>query len=438
MRLRKELIVIISILMFLLNDPQLMRACTIQTIDVISSGCLYHPEDAIELSSKWSASGTFRLQYAMDGGRNSSYNPQVIKADQLPLVLSVPEREGYNFAGWYTDSRYRNKITEINEENAANMVLFAKWTKAIDNHYNVEMYSYKSLYGGSAREKELRACNYSFLEHVNIPGMPATREKDYLDNVISTGALCLQGLVFTPEFILMTAYTEESGKRGALMIFDRETGNYLMSLDMKENSHLGGIAFDGENIWICHSETDSLERIPYSYILRIVMGKDDDSFETASVSEEYSLNNKPSCITIYDGKIWVATHTALLESEMIAYAYHPESDCLTALCSYQIPSKVQGIAFDREGAVYFSTSYGRNNSSYLMLYHTLDEMTQDPGTPAVRIEMPPCSEEIAIVENHAYVLFESASMKYFEGTDGNGRSASPIDKILEINVASMW
>ena len=44
--------------------------------------------------------------------------------------------------------------------------------------------------------------------------------------------------------------------------------------------------------------------------------------------------------------------------------------------------------------------------------------------------MPPCSEEIAIVDNNLYVLFESASSKYFEGTDGKGTSVAPIDKVL--------
>jgi len=84
------------------------------------------------------------LVYELNGGTNSNYNPSVLTKNDLPYVLDLPVREGYNFAGWYTDSSYRYKITEINDENAQNMVLFAKWTKEIDNHYNVEMYSYQS------------------------------------------------------------------------------------------------------------------------------------------------------------------------------------------------------------------------------------------------------------------------------------------------------
>ena len=44
--------------------------------------------------------------------------------------------------------------------------------------------------------------------------------------------------------------------------------------------------------------------------------------------------------------------------------------------------------------------------------------------------MPPCSEEVAIADGTVFVLFESASAKYFEGTDGMGKSPAPIDKFI--------
>ncbi|MFQ6822633.1 MAG: hypothetical protein ACLRTZ_04265 [Agathobacter sp.] len=40
---------------------------------------------------------------------------------------------------------------------------------------------------------------------------------------------------------------------GELMVLDRETGEYMVTLGMDENSHLGGIAFDGDNVWVCNS-----------------------------------------------------------------------------------------------------------------------------------------------------------------------------------------
>lgn len=436
MRLRKELFVILCIFTFLVNDPHLLYACEIQN-HTSSAGLVPLSNAGIDPFMGLDSS-KIHIAYELNGGINSNYNPKTINPEELPVVLSVPVREGYNFAGWYTDSSYTHKVTEINQKNAANMVLFAKWTRAINNSYNVEMYSYKSGTLSGKNEKELKECGYSFIEELDIPGMPSTRERDYLDNVITSEGQCLQGLCFTTELILMTSYADESDHLGSLLVFDRETGEYLVTLGMKQDSHLGGIAYDGNNVWICHSNSNTLERISYDYILKIAQDAPGYCIDASALSEEYHLKNKPSCITFYGGRIWVATHTKFFNSQMLSYSYNAKEDTLVSLSSYNIPSKVQGIAFDEHGAVYLSTSYGRNNSSYLKVYTSLLGLTKKPNTPAMKVEMPPCSEEIAIEDGNVYVLFESASRKYFEGTDGNGKSASPIDKVLEVEVASIW
>lgn len=436
MRLRKELFVILYIFVLLLNDPQLVRACNFEG-NTISSGLIQMPGTTIDPFMGLDTS-EIHLVYETNGGINSNFNSETLKREELPLVLDVPVREGYNFAGWYTDSSYHHKITEINQDNAANMVLFAKWTKSIDNNYNVEMYSYRTSSLVNKKQKELKECNYTFMENVKIPGMPSTREKDYLNNVISSASQCVQGLCFTPELILITAYSEDSKDLGSLMVFDRETGEYLVTLGMKKESHLGGIAFDGENVWICHSNNNTLERISYDYILKIAGDAPKYCIDASALSDDYQIGNTPSCITYYGGRIWVATHKKLFNSQMVSYSYDAETDALSSLSTYNIPSKVQGIAFDTKGSIYLSTSYGRNNSSYLKVYSSLLALNRHPNDPSIKVEMPPCSEEISIADSNVYVLFESASRKYFEGTDGKGRSQSPIDRVLEVTVASIW
>lgn len=175
------------------------------------------------------------------------------------------------------------------------------------------------------------------------------------------------------------------------MVFDRESGDYLVTLGMKKESHLGGIAYDGSNIWICHSNSRTLERIPYEYIQKIAEDAPGYCIDASALSDEYELKNTPSCITCYGGRVWVGTHTKIFGSEMLSYCYDEENDTLTAFSRYNIPSKVQGIVFDRNGQVYLSTSYGRNNSSYLKVYTSLLSLTKHPDEPQVKVEMPPCS-----------------------------------------------
>jgi len=436
MRLHKELLVILYVFVFLVNDPQLVRAYSLEhrVGDAIED---VNPNTGLDLFMGLDDS-KIHLIYELNGGTNSNYNKTELEPEELPIQLDVPIRAGYNFAGWYTDCNYTEKITEINQENADNMVLFAKWTKVIDNSYNVEMYSYQTDSVVSKKQKELKECSYAFLDDVSIPGMPSTREKDYMENIISSSNQCLQGICFTPELLLITSYSSNKKELGSLMLFDKESGAYLATLGMKKGSHLGGIAFDGENVWICHSNSNTLERISYEYILKIAQDAPGYCIDASALSDEYALENVPSCITFYGGRIWVATHTRIFESQMLSYRYDSEKDTLTALSSYRIPNKVQGVDFDENGAVYLSTSYGRNNSSYLKVYSSLLALNRKPNNPSMKVEMPPCSEEVAISGNSIYVLFESASEKYLEGTDGIGKTASPIDKVLEVNVASIW
>ena len=300
------------------------------------------------------------------------------------------------------------------------------------------MYTYRSGAIEGSNHKELRDCQYDFLDDLVIPGMPSTRERDYLEAMISSDAQCMQGLCFTPDYILMTAYAEEAQSSGSLMVFDRSSGEYLVTLRMREDSHLGGIAFDGDNVWVCHSSAKTLERIPYTTIRSMAKRSDRRCVDISEMTDEYRLKNIPSSITCYGGRIWVATHTKILDSQMRSYSYDKKSNQLSSVNSFRIPSKVQGIAFDADGTVYLSTSYGRNNSSYLKVYASLLTLTQSPNEPTMNVEMPPCAEQIAIADEHIYVIFESASRKYFEGTDGNGRARAPLDKVLEVAVASIW
>ena len=377
--------------------------------------------------------------YALNGGVNHEDNKTIIYESDFPLKLGVPRREGYNFAGWYTDSNFKNKVTELNSFMLSEVVLFAKWTEEIDNYHNVEMYSYKTCEDmDNGYQKLLTECNYRFWDDMNIPGMPQTRESDYLNNYITQATQCMQGLCFTPEYILMTSYAESDTIPGTLMIFDRDSGEYLVSLSMKVNSHLGGVTYDGENIWICHSEQNTLERIEYNFVQKIVESGANYCVDVSGISVEYKIKNSPSCIAYYGDRIWVATHTTVFDGTMVSYSYNKSTEELIPLADYQIPKEVQGVAFDEEGTIYFSTSYGRKNSSYIKAYESLLTMEKNLEKPSMEVEMPPCSEEVAFVDGSLLVLFESASEKYFEGTDGKGNSLAPLDALLEIEIASLW
>lgn len=420
---------ILLVLVLLLDQPQLTK-----WRGVMQAPPSFFTDAYGDGSQERDGIPTYDIIYNMNMGTNHYLNPSFYYAELLPLKLMPPSREGYNFAGWYRDSRYRYPVTEITDCEDGNLILFAKWTKKISNSTNIQMYSYVTGSLTRAPEKKLSNMDYRIIENLNIPGMPATRYDDYNSKKIYSADQCPQGLCLTEDYILVTSYSTGYSGYGCLYVFDRVSGEYLVTLSMKQGSHLGGITYDGENLWVCHSDGSTIERIDYALVKELAMYKPGQVVTIPQEYEEYSVSNSPSCITFFNGRIWVATHTKFFKSVMKSYRYKDGE--LVEGQRFVIPDKVQGVAFDSLGHVYLSTSFGRDKSSYVKVYESAYALSKNPEKPAECVEMPPCSEELAIVGEELFVLFESGAQKYMEGTDGGGKALAPLDHIVAIHLNS--
>lgn len=76
----------------------------------------------------------YSITYNMNNGKNSTNNPVHYYVTSNTIMLRKPTRTGYTFVGWYTDSKYKNKITSIVKGSTGNKKLYAKWTA---NKYNI-------------------------------------------------------------------------------------------------------------------------------------------------------------------------------------------------------------------------------------------------------------------------------------------------------------
>ncbi len=377
------------------------------------------------------ASPEIKVCYFLGGGIQNPHNKGTYPADGKH-ALYEPYRYGYRFLGWYKDRSFRQKIKSVSYQESRKYLLYARWTPKIDNRANVRNYPYQEKGSLDKSIKILKNLDYDFLDEVDIPGMPETREDDFINKYIYSEAQCPQGMCLTEEFVLITSYSAEDGCMGEMMVFDRESGDYLVTLGMDEDSHLGGITFDGENVWVCNSYEQTIERISYDFIQLMAYQNTGGVVDARNVVDEYEVDNTPSCITWYGERLWVASHQVVMNSKVYAYHFNTSENSLETLSSFNIPPKVQGMAFNEDGGIYLSCSYGRNKSSYLFYYTSVSDMATRPRSPDVKVELPPCSEEIDISPDSLYVLFESAGEKYYEGTDGKGVSLSPLDKLLVI------
>lgn len=107
--------------------------------------------------------------------------------------------------------------------------------------------------------------------------------------------------------------------------------------------------------------------------------------------------------------------------------------------SRTIPYFVQGITFSGTKTI-FSCSCGRNNTkkNFISELQVYDNAGSDDlsvlGDLKLAVALPPMVEEVEVVGDQVYMIFESAATTYLEGTDGKGISTCPIDKIVSVKL----
>ena len=77
---------------------------------------------------------TYQITYVLGDGVNSSENPSQYTGEQASITLSAPSRSGYTFDGWYTDSSYTNRITQLtSKDNSGVLTIYAKWNRNVSS-----------------------------------------------------------------------------------------------------------------------------------------------------------------------------------------------------------------------------------------------------------------------------------------------------------------
>ena len=81
----------------------------------------------------------YNITYVLDEGVNNPNNPSKYNKNTTYTLLDAT-KDGYEFIGWYLDSSYTTKVTEINSSLNGDITLYAKFEEIID--YNITYYLY--------------------------------------------------------------------------------------------------------------------------------------------------------------------------------------------------------------------------------------------------------------------------------------------------------
>lgn len=69
----------------------------------------------------------YKINYHLNKGTNSRLNPASYY--KTKVTLKAPSRKGYTFKGWYTDKKFKKKITGIKASSRNSVHVYAKWEK---------------------------------------------------------------------------------------------------------------------------------------------------------------------------------------------------------------------------------------------------------------------------------------------------------------------
>ncbi|HEX3023281.1 MAG TPA: bacterial Ig-like domain-containing protein [Lachnospiraceae bacterium] len=252
--------------------------------------------------------------------------------------------------------------------------------------------------------------NISYSKSVVIPGLVTTKVDGFNSN-----SMCPQGITFAKNYLLITAYDTAYEENSVVYVVDMKTKKLLSTITLPTKAHLGGIAYDGTNVWVTVGK--KVASIPFSQIESAV--QENVNYVTMEFSAMIDVGMTASYIAYGDSKLWVGTYDELNTTTMESYTVNNEDSgpYLEHVDTLTVPTRVQGVAFTKKGYLILSRSCQlyeglRGYMHQLDVY--LPKAQESDGKLVLgdclsSIEMPSMNEGIAFYGSYLYVNFESGA-----------------------------
>ncbi len=304
-----------------------------------------------------------------------------------------------------------------------------------------------------------------------VPGLEAT---DILGE--SCRRMVPQGICTAGDYMLVTAYDsgDFSGKssRGkinpsvmyVLSNQNPQDRRLLTTIVLPDANHVGGVAFDGANVWIAKSTDRKCSVISYERIKEAAdSGK--SSVELLEYDQNVPCGVIASFVTWYDNKLWVGTYTNRISGKGWLRSFQVKkekrqdaesgrdftqqkkaagTDQIFTLQKQEeivIPGFANGAAFAQLGGKTYlavTTSRGRYFDSSVYYYEvSKDSLTGKNVYYSYRSDrFPPMAEEMICDGESTYFLFESSAACY--SSPAYRRCSYPVDRICAVSTRKLF
>ena len=306
--------------------------------------------------------------------------------------------------------------------------------------------------------------HYRFFENLYQPEdadpVPGLESTDILGE--SCGYMVPQGICIAGDYMLVTAYDSgdfyKNPKQGAhkinpsvLYVLSNQTPGsreLLTTIVLPDRNHVGGVAFDGKNIWIAKSTDRACSVISYE-TLKEAVNSGKSSYKLSEYGQDVYCGAVASFVTWHEGRLWVGTYSnrmngrGMLRSYKVGKQQAEEGEILTLEKQEEIviPEFANGAAFMERGERTYlavTTSQGRYFDSEVHFY----QAGKDPLTGRSvyhyydSCKFPPMAEELACDGDKTYFLFESSAACY--SAPIYRRCSYPVDRICGVVTAELF
>ncbi|MCD8218460.1 MAG: hypothetical protein LUD01_10590 [Clostridiales bacterium] len=248
-----------------------------------------------------------------------------------------------------------------------------------------------------------------------------------------------QGICIAEEYMLITAYDKTEQENSVIYVLSNEDASkreFLTLIVLPDCNHVGGIAYDGSNLWVAKSTSKCLGRISSARIEEAVESGQ-SVYELDDYDEEVSCGMTASFVSWNDDRLWVGTSHSLFSQQgklaVFLMDSGEEGTELTRQFTLDIPDYVQGLSFfsvDETPYVVMSASFGRFSDSCLYLYREEISDKKLKLYYETSYELPPMVEELISDGEFTYCLFESAATCY---SAADGFSCHyPVDRVCAL------
>jgi len=73
----------------------------------------------------------YSITYNLNGGTNAQGAPAEYDITNADITLPIPQKQGFDFVGWYSDETFKNEVKIIYTQDCKEITLYALWSKTV-------------------------------------------------------------------------------------------------------------------------------------------------------------------------------------------------------------------------------------------------------------------------------------------------------------------